>query len=339
MLVLFPSYPGRPREPDPAFEVEVQCAKGAGFEIGFVDLELQFGGEVVLRNIPEGEHTIVYRGWLTKVEDYQRLDQAVQEKGCRLLEGFEAYREAYEFPRWYDKLKAWTPRSIIIDGTKFNLDDVAEKVEQAFRSGLSDAQLERLAEFNASFTAPDGSPIFHTGHCPIDLLELPGPRPVLVKDFVKSRKQDWHEACFIPDARDREHVKKVVARFLELGEPLVGGLVFRQFEHFKKIGTHPKSHMPVINEWRAFMINGKLAYLAPYWSAGDYKASIQPAVSRFEAVVRESGLISPFIGLDMAEDVSGEWRVIEINPGGATGVPEGGDAGEFYKVLRQWSPT
>lgn len=339
MLALYPSYPGRPRDPDPAFEGEVALAKAAGFEIGFVDLELQFGGEVILRKIPEGEHEVIYRGWLVKPEDYQRLDAMLKERGCRLLESPEAYEEAYSFPRWYPKLKAWTPRSIIIDGTTFDLDAVADRVEQAFRSGLSDAQLERLAEFNASFTAPDGSPIFHTGHRPIDLLELPGPRPVMVKDFVKSQKGNWFEACFIPDARDCEHVKKVVARFLELGEPLVGGLVFRQFVPFKQIGDHPKSHMPVINEWRGFMLRGKCVYLAPYWSAGDYSGVAKPEPALFENIVKQSGLVSPFIGLDMAEDVSGEWRVIEINPGGATGVPEGGDAGEFYKALRGGFPA
>ena len=33
-----------------------------------------------------------------------------------------------------------------------------------------------------------------------------GDGPVIVKDFVKSRKHEWAEACFIPSAADREAV-------------------------------------------------------------------------------------------------------------------------------------
>src|SRR5947209_5588392 len=31
-----------------------------------------------------------------------------------------------------------------------------------------------------------------------------GDNPVIVKDFVKSRKHEWSEACYIPSASDRE---------------------------------------------------------------------------------------------------------------------------------------
>ncbi len=339
MLALYPSYPGRPRDPDPAFEGEVALAKAAGFEIGFVDLELQFGGEVILRKIPEGEHEVIYRGWLVKPEDYQRLDAMLKERGCRLLESPEAYEEAYSFPRWYPKLKAWTPRSIIIDGTTFDLDAVADRVEQAFQTRLPEAAQEELRQHAEFMAGAKARGEFWTGHLRTDLMELPGPRPVMVKDFVKSQKGNWFEACLIPDARDKEHVKKVVARFLELGAPLVGGLVFRQFEYFKQIGNHPKSHMPVINEWRAFMLWGKCVYLAPYWSAGDYSGVAKPEPALFEDIVKQSGLISPFIGLDMAERNDGTWDVIEINPGGATGIPEGGNGVDFYKALRTGFPA
>ncbi len=312
MIALYPSYPTRPYEPDPAFELEVQWAKAAGFGIAFVDLELQLGGAVVLRRLPEGEHDVLYRGWLIRPEEYDRLDEALKRRGCRLLESPEAYREAYEFPRWYEKLKAWTPRSLVLD-PPFNLAAVAEKVSQAFASDLSEK-------------------------------ELPGPRPVMVKDWVKSRKQDWFDACYIPDSRNQEHVKKVVSRFLELGEPIAGGLVFRQFQPFRKIGQHPKTQMPVVNEWRGFMLNGKCIYLAPYWASGDYSGVARPESSLLEDIVERSGLVSPFFALDLAENEpfcpgSSTWTVIEINSGGASGVPEGGSGEEFYKALHGGFPA
>ena len=42
-----------------------------------------------------------------------------------------------------------------------------------------------------------------------------GHAPVVVKDFVKSRKHEWLEACFIPDAGDRAGVERVVGTFVE----------------------------------------------------------------------------------------------------------------------------
>ncbi len=48
------------------------------------------------------------------------------------------------------------------------------------------------------------------------LLRPFGSAPVVVKDFVKSRKHEWAEACFIPSASDRASVERVVRRFLDL---------------------------------------------------------------------------------------------------------------------------
>jgi hypothetical protein len=39
-----------------------------------------------------------------------------------------------------------------------------------------------------------------------------GDKPVIVKDFVKSRKHEWNEACYIPCASDKQAVERVVRR-------------------------------------------------------------------------------------------------------------------------------
>ena len=124
---------------------------------------------------------------------------------------------------------------------------------------------------------------------------------------------------------------------------LYGGLVFRRFENFNYIGTHPKSKMPIVNEWRGFMLNGKLIYKAPYWATGDYKGVAEPSTALFESIVQRAKFVSPFIALDVAEKTPSEWvdtenhdnnwLTIEINSGGASGVPDGGDVKEFYQAL------
>ncbi len=341
MVVLFPSYPSRPNQPDPAFGHEANAARKAGLEVAFVDLELQLGGEVVLRRLHREDTQYLYRGWLLRPEEYTKLDGALTAQGCKLFTTSDAYREAYEFPRWYAKVKAYTPRSIVIPQSEggFDLDAVAAQVGAAFQTRHTEEQQKLWASYEEALreeAAKHG--LFH--HTPsqeiLDLYELPGPRPLVLKDFVKSRKQDWFEACFIPDARDAENVKRVVTNFIRLTEgTIAGGLVFRQYEDLKQIGIHAKTRMPVVNEWRAFMVNGRVAYLAPYWADGDYSGVDRPTVSLLEAMHGDAGFVSPFYALDVAQREDGTWIIIEINDGGISGVPEGGNVKEFYSVLAE----
>ena len=91
-----------------------------------------------------------------------------------------------------------------------------------------------------------------------------GDRPVIIKDFVKSRKHEWREACFIPSASDRDAVERVVGRFLELqGEDLNEGLVFREFVEFRPVGVHPRSSMPMTEEYRIFWLDGQPLFWSP----------------------------------------------------------------------------
>src|SRR6266508_3531179 len=65
-----------------------------------------------------------------------------------------------------------------------------------------------------------------------------GGGPGMVKDFVKSRKHDWHDACYIPDLADIAAVHRVVRRFVELQHvTLAGGIVVRAFEPFVTAGS------------------------------------------------------------------------------------------------------
>src|SRR5204863_5332052 len=87
----------------------------------------------------------------------------------------------------------------------------------------------------------------------MELLRTFGDSPLVLKDYVKSQKHAWEEACYIPSASDRQAVERVVTRFLELqGPDLVGGLVFREFAAFEPVGSHSRSGMPLTLEYRLF---------------------------------------------------------------------------------------
>jgi predicted metal-dependent HD superfamily phosphohydrolase len=168
------------------------------------------------------------------------------------------------------------------------------------------------------------------------ILRLFGSAPVVVKDFVKSRKHEWAEACFIPSAADRATVERVVRRFLELqGDDLSEGLVFREFVEFEPLGRHPKSGMPLTKEFRLFFLDGHLIFWTPYWDEDDY-AGLTPPVERFAAVA--GGVRSRFFTMDVAQRGAGDWLIVELGDAQVAGLPDHADVDRFFESIRDHWP-
>lgn len=166
-----------------------------------------------------------------------------------------------------------------------------------------------------------------------ELLQPFGERAVVLKDYVKSRKHEWAEACFIPSAADTAAVERVVRRFLELqGADLAGGLVFREFVEFEPLGVHPQSGMPLTREYRVFFLDGVPLATAPYWEAAGY-GDAAPPVEQFAEVARR--VRSRFFTMDLARGVDGKWWIVELGDGQVAGLPQALDPAAFYAALRQ----
>ncbi len=155
-----------------------------------------------------------------------------------------------------------------------------------------------------------------------------GQRPLVVKDYVKSRKHEWAEACFIPDATDRAAVERVVGRFLELTEDLQGGIVLREFVQLEQVGAHARSGMPLAREWRVFWLDRRPVLVAPYWPE---VAGEPPPVDAF--VEAASRVQSRFFTMDLARRTTGEWIVVELGDGQVAGLPDGSDPARFLAEL------
>jgi hypothetical protein len=165
----------------------------------------------------------------------------------------------------------------------------------------------------------------------MEVLATFGDAPVVLKDFVKSRKHEWAEACFMPSASDRGDVERFVGRFLELqGDDLVGGLVFREYVEFEPVGVHPKSGMPLTEEYRVFWLDGSPVFWSPYWAEGVYGAS-EPPIERFSGIA--AAVRSRFFTMDLAKRRDGDWMIIELGDVQVSGLPRGSDADRFYKAL------
>lgn len=168
----------------------------------------------------------------------------------------------------------------------------------------------------------------------MELLRNFGDAPVVLKDFVKSQKHYWSEACFIPSASDPAAVERVVRRFLELqGEDLAEGLVFREFVEFEPLAQHPRSGMPLTREYRIFVLDGGPVYWAEYWEEGDYGEDTPP-LDFFREAAR--GVQSRFFTMDVAQRRDGEWMIVELGDAQVAGLPENADAGAFYAAVRRY---
>jgi hypothetical protein len=166
--------------------------------------------------------------------------------------------------------------------------------------------------------------------CIMDALRPFGDAPLVLKDYVKSRKHEWLEACFIPSAADRDSVGRVVARFLELqGDDLQGGLVFRAYEPLRPIGVDPRSSMPLPNEHRAIVLDGEPLVVAPYWEVA--ASGAQPPLAAFAGVVQ--GVPSRFFTIDLAERADGAWTIIELGDAQVAGLLPSIDPDQFYRAL------
>ena len=159
-----------------------------------------------------------------------------------------------------------------------------------------------------------------------------GNKPIVIKDYVKSQKHYWKEACYIPDASNREQVNSVISKFIELQDvDFNEGLVFREFIKLEELTNHSASGMPLTKEFRVFVRNSKVMATYKYWDEGDYQ-DVEPVLERFENVMSE--IDSKFFTMDIAKKKDGEWIIVELGDGQVAGLPDNANKDEFYKKLK-----
>lgn len=298
MKFVFCSDPLDEKAPDMEYLREYATARGLGADVYLISLEalLEGSAERAVRRLPvfETREVFVYRGWMLKPDDYERLYQALSDKNAILINSPEEYRNGHEFPYAYEAIKAVTPFSIWVPKEELN-------------EGLT--------------------PLF-------EKMDVFGNKPVLVKDYVKSRKHEWEDACFIPDASDREGVRRVAGNFLNRqGTELNGGLVIREFVALAGLGVHPKSGMPLAQEYRLFFLDHQMIACMDYWDEAAYEHESRADVTLAPFLKVAERIESRFFTMDLAKTAGGEWLVIEVGDGQVSGLPIQADAAHFYRAI------
>ncbi|WP_405895062.1 hypothetical protein [Streptomyces sp. NBC_01527] len=152
----------KPRCVDEHFAPEAQEVRAFGGAVGLIDHDalLQGDAKQAVAQVPAGLGKAWYRGWMLPSDRYAALAEALSRRGTELLVTPEQYRTAHELPGWYPMFVDITPASVW-----------------------------RPTEPGEMLTADD----------PAALAEPLLPGSGIVKGYVKSRKHEWEQACFIPD--------------------------------------------------------------------------------------------------------------------------------------------
>lgn len=294
MKIIFCSEPFQPNKPDYAYEKEFETAQANGFETELFSFE----------DLTENNISSAFR----KIKTLENPETAI-------YRGWMMKPKVYEV--FYEELKE---RNI-------NLINSPEEYRhchhfpESYEIIKSHTPKSIFLPFDETFgfeLLPEKLSVF-------------GDAPLILKDYVKSRKHEWNEACFISSASNEAEVEKVVKRFIELqGEDLNEGLVFREFVRFKPLTEHSKSGMPLTKEFRLFFLDGELVFASEYWEEGDYTETDLPK-DFFTEIAKN--VKSSFFTMDIAQKINGDWLIVELGDGQVAGLPEKADENLFYKNL------
>ncbi|HEY2796210.1 MAG TPA: ATP-grasp domain-containing protein [Micromonosporaceae bacterium] len=273
VCVLFCGDPLAPRRVDPYFAAQAEIVRGLGGQVAVIDHDALLAGraEPAVRTVPRDSGAWWYRGWMIPSARYSEITTALRARGADLRVTPRRYRAAHELPGWYATFSNLTAQSAWED--------------QPLGRPYQDHDAEVLASWVDANSA-------------------------IVKDFVKSRKHEWADACYLPDLTDHAHVRAVVNRMLELqGDDLAGGVVIRAFEEYRP------------GEARVWWVDGEPVLVTAHPDTPD----VLPQPDLAGVAIAVAGLGHPFVTTDLALRSDGVWRVVEVGDGQVSDLPTGVD--------------
>ncbi|WP_345431647.1 ATP-grasp domain-containing protein [Actinoallomurus vinaceus] len=278
VTILMCADPLNPRRVDEHFAREAEAVRALGGSVALIDHDALQRGDAAtaVRQVPDGLGTTWYRGWMTTSAQYAALAAALAARNVVLAVPPDGYEKAHELPGWYDTFAGVTPASVWLP----------------LSPGATPAA-DKLAE----------------------LVRPLGSGPAVVKDYVKSRKHEWDEACFIPELADVERLHAVVARFIERqGDFLAGGIVIREYERLED------------GEARVWWVDGEPVLMGPHPDTPDRHP--RPQADPIAPCVRALGC--RFITTDLARRADGVWRVVEVGDGQVSDLPSVAEPADLY---------
>jgi len=288
MKILFPNHPLKPRLPDPDYQTEFEAADAVGFECELYSLE----------DLRAGDAALATRLCVPSTTG----GEAILHRGWMMSDS--------HYSALFAGLEAKGYRPI----------PTPEQYAQAHYLPKSYALLQDRTPESVWVDGKDISAAWAK-------YEQLGRPAAIVKDFVKSAKHRWNEACFIPVATERTRFDEILKAFLEArGSVFEKGIVLRRFHELMKLADDIRGQ-PVHEEYRLFLWSGSLLAATPaIHGQGPFEK-----LSDWESIARR--FENPFISMDIALQENDSWLIVEVGDGGVSGLPSSIEPSAFYQAL------
>ena len=164
-----------------------------------------------------------------------------------------------------------------------------------------------------------------------ELAQSLGKGPWIVRDHMKSAKEAWLEACYVPEGADYDQFKSVCEELRNRREPyFTNGYVIRPFVPLNNYTAH-WTGAPVSEEYRMIFWHGKPILTFPYHDLGSKEQT--PDLSHYHCLGDK--IDSRFFVADVAVTEAGDPILIELNSGGIAGFPPQMHPIEFYEEIKE----
>lgn len=159
------------------------------------------------------------------------------------------------------------------------------------------------------------------------LADIPDDLPVVLKGETNSKKFSWNTHMF---AKNKKEAIQVYGRLMEDSLISQQEIVIRQFVPLKKL-LEGLNGLNVSEEYRLFVLNGKVVSGGFYWSShvDDLSDEVKNSLSWekipkpfLNNVLSILGCKAPFVVVDIARTEDDNWIVVEVNDGQFSGLSE-----------------
>jgi len=157
-----------------------------------------------------------------------------------------------------------------------------------------------------------------------------GEPPYIIKDYVKSAKELWNEACYIPANASKSKFYDACRRLVKYrGDGFERGIVIRPYVPLRFLDDNPFGSQPIFEEYRLFFLNGSLFWTSAYDRVGGDHTDFSKFLSLGDSID------SPFFTADIARTADGDLILIELGDGCVSSLPPSVLRIQFYKKLAE----
>ncbi|WP_323666080.1 ATP-grasp domain-containing protein [Pectobacterium punjabense] len=114
MNIIYPSDYFNTAKVDEMFETEYNCARESGLSCVLLSTQHASNGKYRFSTSIEPNTPVIWRGWMLKAEEYERLSTAANHNGGNMLISLDNYLSCHYITGWYKSCEKYTPKTVFL---------------------------------------------------------------------------------------------------------------------------------------------------------------------------------------------------------------------------------